>query len=121
VNTERTAHWSLHVLAAFGIALLLVPVLGAAGAEPPAGGSSAAQSDGKRWVTPRTPWGHPDLQGIWDTASGIPLERPKELGTKPVLTAEELSARRERVENNDASWNRRTRRYGNRKSMPPFA
>jgi hypothetical protein len=85
-------------MAAFGIALLLAPVLGAAGAEPPAGGSSAAQSDGKRWVTPRTPWGHPDLQGIWDTASGIPLERPKELGTKPVLTAEELAARREQAE-----------------------
>ena len=98
MNTERTSHLSSHVMAAFGIALLLAPVLGAAGAEPPAGGSSAAQSDGKRWVTPRTPWGHPDLQGIWDTASGIPLERPKELGTKPVLTAEELAARREQAE-----------------------
>src|SRR5437879_3271024 len=56
---------------------------------------AAQQSGRKPWVTPRTPWGHPDLQGIWDTASGIPLERPKELGTKAVLSAAEMAARRE--------------------------
>lgn len=49
----------------------------------------------KSWVAPRTPWGHPDLQGIWDTASGIPFERAKELGNKAVLTAEEIKAQRE--------------------------
>jgi len=49
----------------------------------------------KSWVAPKTPWGHPDLQGIWDTASGIPLERAKALGTKAVLTAEEIKAQRE--------------------------
>jgi hypothetical protein len=54
-----------------------------------------SRSTSKPWSAPRTPWGHPDLQGIWDTASGIPLERPKELGNKAVLTAEELAARRE--------------------------
>lgn len=30
-------------------------------------GSSTASTS---WVAPRTPLGHPDLQGIWDTASG---------------------------------------------------
>ena len=30
--------------------------------------------------TPRTPWGHPDLQGTWDYRTITPLERPREFG-----------------------------------------
>ena len=31
-----------------------------------------------------TPWGHPDLQGIWttDDMRGIPQQRPAEFGTR---------------------------------------
>jgi hypothetical protein len=61
------------------------------------GNGSPAPNDGKRWVAPRTAWGHPDLQGIWDTASGIPFERAKDLGTKAVLTASELASQREQA------------------------
>jgi hypothetical protein len=58
-----------------------------------------SRADGRsKYSVPRTPWGHPDLQGLWDTASGIPLERPKELGNKAVLTAEEIAARRKAAE-----------------------
>jgi hypothetical protein len=46
------------------------------------------------WVAPRTSWGHPDLQGIWDTASNIPMERARDLGEKAVLTSEEIAAQR---------------------------
>jgi hypothetical protein len=44
---------------------------------------------------PRTPWGDPDLQGIWPgTASlGIPMQRPRDLGTRAVLTEQEFGAR----------------------------
>jgi hypothetical protein len=35
---------------------------------------------------PRTPWGDPDLQGVWDYWTFTPLERPKEYANKPVLT-----------------------------------
>lgn len=80
------------------MALSLASFVVAARDEASANGSSAQQSGGKRWVTPRTPWGHPDLQGIWDTASGIPLERPKELGTKAVLSAAEIAAQRDQAE-----------------------
>jgi hypothetical protein len=38
---------------------------------------------------PRTPDGRPDLQGTWSFATLTPMERPKEFGTKAVLTAEE--------------------------------
>jgi hypothetical protein len=80
------------------MALSLASFVAAARDEASANGSSAQQSVGKRWVTPRTPWGHPDLQGIWDTASGIPLERPRELGTKTVLGEAEIAARRDQAE-----------------------
>ena len=38
-----------------------------------------------------TPWGDPDLQGIWDFRTITPLERPQELADKEVLTAEEAA------------------------------
>jgi hypothetical protein len=42
--------------------------------------------------TPRTPDGHPDLQGIWDFRSVTPLERPDALGGKQDLSDEEAVA-----------------------------
>ena len=50
------------------------------------------------YTVPRTPWGTPDLQGIWtgDAAHGIPLERPLDTAEIAVLTPEEAAARRER-------------------------
>ena len=44
------------------------------------------------WTPPRTPWGHPDLQGIWSNATTTPLERPAEFASKPFLTEEEFAA-----------------------------
>ena len=48
--------------------------------------------------TPRTPWGEPDLQGVWtgNASHGIPLERPLDLAEIEALTPEEAVARRER-------------------------
>ena len=41
---------------------------------------------------PRTPWGDPDLQGVWDYWTFTPLERPKEYANKPMLSDEEHKA-----------------------------
>jgi hypothetical protein len=43
----------------------------------------------------RTPWGDPDLQGIWPSGHMIevPFERPAEFGTRAVLTDEEFARR----------------------------
>ena len=41
---------------------------------------------------PRTAWGDPDLQGVWDYWTFTPLERPAELAGKAVLTDEEAAA-----------------------------
>ncbi len=40
--------------------------------------------------TPRTPWGDPDLQGMWVNNSATPLERPDAFLGKERLTDEEL-------------------------------
>jgi hypothetical protein len=51
------------------------------------------------WKVPRTPWGHPDLQGVWtsDDLQGVPVERPKEYGTRRFLTEQEIAERDGRV------------------------
>jgi hypothetical protein len=40
---------------------------------------------------PKTPWGDPDLQGIWNFGTITPLERPKEFGDRTTLTKEEVA------------------------------
>ena len=42
-------------------------------------------------TVPRTPWGQPDLQGIWNNSTLTPLERPEELADKEFLTDEEAA------------------------------
>jgi hypothetical protein len=74
-------------------------------------GSASAQSQGQaqpsrtRQATartqakpvPKTPWGHPDLQGTWDYRTITPLERPQQYGTREFLTDEEVKALEERA------------------------
>jgi len=42
--------------------------------------------------SPRTSWGQPDLQGVWDFRIATPLERPEELAGKEFLSDEEAAA-----------------------------
>jgi hypothetical protein len=52
-------------------------------------------------TAPRTPWGQPDLQGVWDFRSITPLQRPEELANKEFLTQSEAAKlEREAVERN---------------------
>jgi hypothetical protein len=51
----------------------------------------------------RTPWGHPDLQGVWTNATLTPLQRPVELAAKEFFTPEEVAAfERERLAQTNA-------------------
>src|SRR5215510_14586235 len=47
------------------------------------------------WTPPKTPWGDPDIQGLWPGQDmvGTPLERDRALGTRAVLTEEEFTRR----------------------------
>ena len=48
-------------------------------------------------VAPRTAWGAPDLQGVWDFRTLTPLQRPEEFEGRELLTDEEASAREGRA------------------------
>ncbi len=43
-------------------------------------------------TVPRTPWGHPDLQGTWNNSTITPLERPARFAGREFLTEEEARA-----------------------------
>jgi hypothetical protein len=55
-------------------------------------GAKDGAKEGKSWTPSRTPDGKPDLQGVYTNASVIPLERPKDLGTKEFFTKAEADA-----------------------------
>lgn len=46
-----------------------------------------AQDD---YTVPRTEWGQPDLQGVWNFSSNVPMQRPRQFGDRQFLTAEEI-------------------------------
>ena len=50
---------------------------------------STAQED---YAAPRTEWGQPDLQGVWNFSTNIPMQRPGFFGDKEFLTDEEIEA-----------------------------
>ena len=60
---------------------------------------------------PKTPWGAPDLQGVWDFRSLTPLERPEALSDKEFLTEEEAAnLEQEATDNNERLSNRPAQR-----------
>lgn len=77
----------LAAAAALTAVVLLVPL------------GSAAQSED----VPRTPWGAPDLQGVWDFATMTPMERPEQFAGKATLTEEDAATV---VENANKQWQR---------------
>ena len=87
---------NIRVLAATGAAIGACALMSLSVQTNAQGSNTITSSAGSKTV-PKTPWGHPDLQGVWTTDEeiGVPLERPVELGTKAVLTEEEY---RQRVE-----------------------
>ena len=65
--------------------------------------SARPKSTSKPFTPPKTPWGDPDLQGLWPGSLNIPLQRPASFGTRNELTDKELAERdaqeKTRVEN----------------------
>jgi hypothetical protein len=56
-----------------------------------AGQARKAPPKAGTWTVPHTPWGDPDLQGVWNDATSTPLSRPDGLSDKPVLNDEEAA------------------------------
>ena len=65
----------------------------------------------KNWTVPRTPWGDPDLRGVWHLATYTPLQRPPHLADKPFYTEEEAIAAFRRAVEADAEVDPRTVHY----------
>ena len=79
------------------IAALIAATLGVQvqGQTAPSGSGQPAAPKG--WKAPRTAWGHPDLQGLWDNGTTTPLERPAEFAGREFLTDKELAERAHEV------------------------
>jgi hypothetical protein len=78
----------LFLASALAIAIAAAPLAG-----PTLGQAGQTQ---KSWVAPRTPWGHPDLQGWFSNLSenGTPLERPDQFAGRKLedISGDELLA-----------------------------
>jgi hypothetical protein len=64
----------------------------AQGQVPSQAGLAANKSAKQTWTVPRTVDGYPDLQGVWANNIATPLERPKELEGRALLTDQEVAA-----------------------------
>jgi hypothetical protein len=76
--------WSI-VAAAIAIAALST----VAGQTPKQAPAKPAAPVKKAFTSPKTPWGDPDLQGVWNDATSTPLQR--DIGAKDVLSDEEAA------------------------------
>jgi hypothetical protein len=76
-------------------ASIVAAALVAAGAASLHSQTSSSPDGGTAYTPPRTPWGDPDLQGIWPGTHmvGVPFERPDQFGDRLWLTDEEFTAR----------------------------
>ena len=87
---HRSLTWTGVVAA--GITVWLT--VGVAGQAPaPASQSSTFKVPAATYSPPKTPWGDPDLQGVWDNHTLVPMERAANLGLKKTYTDQELAAR----------------------------
>ena len=91
--------WTATRVAALILTVAWVPAAGQAPAPTAAANSASKSAASGKWQLPRTPWGHPDLQGTWNNGTTTSLERPDDLAGRETLTEEEWAARAKEVAN----------------------
>jgi hypothetical protein len=70
------------------LALVLAPIFGFAAED---------------YEVPRTEWGLPDLEGVWNFSSNTPMLRSAQYGNRQFLTAEEIAELEARLAARDAA------------------
>jgi hypothetical protein len=75
----------------FQAAAALIAVMAVAGLVRTGDAQAPAAQKSQPAATPRTPWGDPNLQGIWDVRTTTPLERPAKFSDREFLTEEEVN------------------------------
>jgi len=91
----------LRLLICSGVLAILIASVPAIVVTPVAGQEPAAAA--ATYTPGRTPWGDPDLQGVFDFQSDVPFQRPLDLGNKTVFASpEEKAAYRRRAGVNSA-------------------
>ncbi len=79
-------------------------------------GFASAQDD---YVAPRTEWGQPDLQGVWNFSSNTPMQRPERYGTQEFLTPEQLEQAIDRQRRTAAAADARAAELNTDPEPPP--
>ena len=74
------------------IAVAVLAPLPVTGQRGSTAASVAAKPPASHWTAPRTAWGDPDLDGVWNYATMTPFERSREMTGKETLTPEEAAA-----------------------------
>ena len=62
------------------------------------------------YTPPKTPWGDPDLQGVWDNHTVVPMQRPANLAGRKTFTDAELAARAKARTSNEPLCNQNDER-----------
>jgi len=76
--------------------------------QAPAAAAAPFTPPSSSYTPAKTPWGDPDLQGVWDNHSNVPMERPKNITDKKTYTDDEIRARNSR--NNEPLCNQNDER-----------
>src|SRR5437016_273232 len=71
--------------------------------KPKAAPAAKTTPAAKSWTPPKTPWGDPDIQGQWPATANIPMQRPANLGSRALLTDEELAQRERQAQQQSES------------------
>lgn len=96
----------LHCLRCCASAALLAVLAGGWAADEGHAQADATGAATATYTPPRTPWGDPDLRGMWpiDKLNGTPVQRPESFGERRYLTDEEYAERVERLRGLNARY-----------------
>ena len=104
MNRRASGLLSTIAVAFASVTLAPIPAAQTQTRQAPAETLAAARKN-KNWTTPKTAWGHPDLQGIWtsDDMRSVPIARAASMAGRTTLTPDEFTRR---ASGDDASRDR---------------